>query len=172
MKRKRAQPTQKACQKIRTDIDNKIAQLQSPEGLTIDDQEILKERLAFLWGEPEEPDVPSTRSRHNRARAMYKMVQDASTHLFLAVLLAVPPTIAISPEFQSVFNQLLGLESYDMFRFQLDAKAQRFFATIAAEQGFTMKQSYKSLLDAMFSEPEARREFTLSCFCCLLAHIY
>jgi hypothetical protein len=88
------------------------------------------------------------------------MIQDTSNHLFLAVVLVVPPTVCISPAFQLVLNSLMSLETYVTFQFQLNAKAQRFFESTAAEQGFATERRYLSFMKSMFSAPEARREHT------------
>jgi hypothetical protein len=147
-------------QQISQHINTKISQLQT-QGLTFDDQEILKDRLAFVWREPENiSEVSSTKSRQSRARNNYRMIQDTSNHLFLAVVLVVPPTVCVSRAFQLVLNQLMGLEAYDIFRFQLNAKAERFLESTAAEQGFATERAYRSFLESMFSAPEARREYT------------
>lgn len=85
------------------------------------------------------------------------MIQDTSNHLFLAVILAVPPTVCVSPAFQLVLNSLMGLETYVTFQFQLNAKAQRFFESTAAEKGFATERPYLSFMESMFSTPEARQ---------------
>ncbi|KAJ5366149.1 hypothetical protein N7541_000090 [Penicillium brevicompactum] len=141
-------------------IERKIAQLQSQgltEGLTFEDQEVLKHRLVFIWREPETiPEATATKSRQSRARHFYRMVQDSSIYLFLAVVLVVPPTILTSRVFQPVLGQLIGIESDDEFRFQLNAKAQKFFESTAAEQGFATEIPYISFMGSMFSAPETR----------------
>jgi hypothetical protein len=141
-------------------IKSKVAELQLQgltHGLTADDQEVLKERLVFIWRDPEMiPEAPATKSRQSRARRFYRMVQNSSNHLFLAVVLVVPPTVFVSRAFQPVLDRLIGIENDDEFRFQLNAKAQRFFESTAAEQGFATESSYISFMDSMFSAPETR----------------
>ncbi|KAJ6126019.1 hypothetical protein N7471_010512 [Penicillium samsonianum] len=144
-------------QQLSQQINNKITQFQL-QGLTFEDRELLRARLPFVW-RPHEiiPAVSATKSRQSRSRYIYSMIQDASNHLFLAVVLVVPPTVCISPAFQLVLNSLMSLETYVTFQFQLNAKAQRFFESTAAEQGFATERRYLSFMKSMFSAPEARQ---------------
>ena len=131
--------------------------------MTFEDQEILKDRLAFTWKEPEvNPAASSTRSRQSRARSIYRRIQDASNNLFLATVLVVPPTSCIKPGFQPILNQLIYLDNYDIFWFQLGPKEQKFFESTAAEQGFAGNKLYLDFMGSLFPKLEFRREHTLN----------
>lgn len=138
------------------EVDLKITQLQS-QGLTLKDQVVLEDRLPLLWGESR-PLASATRSRRSRARRFYKRIQDASNHLFLAVLLVIPPTVCIRPDVQVMLNKLTNLHTYDNYQFQLGLGAKRFFESTAAEQGFAGNPLYLTFMQSIFPEQEARRE--------------
>lgn len=140
-------------------IHTKTTQVRS-QGLTVQDQNVLKDRLTFIWREPLiVSEASATRSRQMRSRNTYKKIQATSNHLFLAVVLAIPPTVCVSSDFQTVLNQLMRLDTYDTFLFQLDGKAKAFLESTAAEQGFATEQLYLNFMESMFSAPEDRREY-------------
>ena len=82
-------------------------------------------------------------------------IQNASNHLFLAVLRIVSPTVCINREVQAALSQIINLGSYDDFRFQLGLGARRFFESTAAEQGFAGNPLYLTFIQSMFPEQEA-----------------
>ncbi|KAJ5144484.1 hypothetical protein N7526_001992 [Penicillium atrosanguineum] len=142
-------------------IVTKLAQLRT-QGLTLDDQETIEERFTFLWKDFKAiSNISSTKSRHSRARSTYKRIQDASSHLFLAVILLVTPTNIIKSEVQVVLNKWINLDTYDECRFQLGVAAKRFLQTTAAELGFAGETLYIAFMQSMFPEQEARREYIL-----------
>jgi hypothetical protein len=142
-------------------IKTKLAQLQT-QGLTLDDQDTIDDRFTFLWKESKAiSNVSSTKSRQSRARRAYKRIQDASSHLFLAVILVLPPTMIIKREVQAALNKWINLDTYDEFRFKLGVSGKRFLQTTAAERGFAGETLYLAFMQSMFPEQEARREYIL-----------
>ncbi|EKV18746.1 hypothetical protein PDIG_07390 [Penicillium digitatum PHI26] len=138
----------------------KVTQLQS-RGLYTEDRNTIKgNRLNLIWLEPTGDSVPKqTRWRQNRARDKYREIQEASSHLFLAVFLTIPPSICFSSEFQSVINYLVGLDNYEDFRFSLSLKEKELFESAAAEQGYAGSTLYLRFMQVMFPEVERRRKY-------------
>ncbi|QQK44710.1 hypothetical protein Pdw03_8611 [Penicillium digitatum] len=120
----------------------KVTQLQS-RGLYTEDRNTIKgNRLNLIWLEPTGDSVPKqTRWRQNRARDKYREIQEASSHLFLAVFLTIPPSICFSSEFQ----------------FSLSLKEKELFESAAAEQGYAGSTLYLRFMQVMFPEVERRQ---------------
>ncbi|KAF2192046.1 hypothetical protein K469DRAFT_622026 [Zopfia rhizophila CBS 207.26] len=147
---------------VLTKIDTKVKKLKT-DGITLGDQEILrKDRLNLVWGEPSE--VPesqggqATKWRRGRARRAYTEIHKASEHLFLAVILAIPPTECAKTSFDNVLEHLLRIENYEPYRLNLSPATKRFFETIAAEHGFSGASSYLSFMQALFPQSEEPRQ--------------
>lgn len=137
-------------------IDEKAKQLKT-NGMTRGDQELLKaNRLNLVWGEPiEKPDgqaASATDWRKGRARRAYTEVQDANHHLFLAVILAIPPTECAKKSFDSVLEHLIRLGNYEPYQLNLSPAAKLFFESTAAEQGFSGSRCFLSFMQALFPQ--------------------
>jgi hypothetical protein len=133
-------------------IDAKVNQLKS-HGMTLGDEEVLKDRLRFVWGEPSAPEGRgSTIWRKGRARRQYSRVQHANEHLFLATVLAVPPTECAKTSFDKVIEHLVRLDSYEPCYLNLGPVANGFFNSAAAEQGFSGSHGYLSFMKALFPQ--------------------
>jgi hypothetical protein len=134
-----------------TKIVEKVKELNT-NGVTRGDQEILNHRLNFNWTN-EEPDGKkgsATLWRNTRARRAYTEIQDANNHLFLAVILVIPPTECSKTSFDNILNHLTSLENYEPYRLNLSPAAKRYFESTAAEQGFASSRRYRSFLQALF----------------------
>jgi len=145
-----------AIDKSLTKINEKVRQLKR-DGITRGDQEILKNRrLSFTWGELNEDSNIQTTSvttwRQSRARRAYTAVQDASDHLFLAVVLVISPTECAKTSFEDILNYLIGLETYEPYHLDLSSAAKRFFESTAAEQGFSSNHRYLSFMQSLFPQ--------------------
>jgi hypothetical protein len=133
-------------------IFEKVKELNT-NGVTRRDQDILNHRLNFTWTN-EEPEGGKKGSatfwRNTRARRAYTQIQDANDHLFLAVILVIPPTDCSKTSFDIILNHLTSLENYGPFRLSLSPAAKRCFESTAAEQGFASSRRYLSFLQALF----------------------
>jgi hypothetical protein len=134
-----------------TKISRKTGQLKST-GITSDDHENLKDRLKFVWDEsPNDREATSvTKWRKAKARKAYADIQDASNHLFLAVLLAISPTECAKPSFKRVRDSLVALRSYADYQLDIDPAEKHFFDSTAAEQGFSSNDRYLSFINSLF----------------------
>lgn len=125
-------------------------------GLTHGDRDLLqKNRLDFVWGELVGSAVSQgsgTKARKAKARRAYEKIQTANDHLFLAVLLVVPPTHCGKRSFDEVLEHLLRLEGFEPYNLGLGAK--NFFESTAAQQGFAGSRRYLSFMRALFPESE------------------
>ncbi|KAL5365870.1 hypothetical protein BJX96DRAFT_180225 [Aspergillus floccosus] len=142
-------------------INAKVQQLRS-KGLTKNDQGILKNgRLWLVWGDHEEATKTSKISvtvwRRSRARRAYQEIQEASNHLFLAVVLSLTPTQCGKTAFQPILGYLTGLNNYDSFKFCLNSSAKATFETAAVEQGFTGNNRYLDFMQTIFPQQELRQ---------------
>ncbi len=139
-------------------INGKALQLKTGGGLTLGDQEILKNnhRLEFIWGEHNEnsttQETPVTTWRQARARRAYRAIQDANGHLFLAVALAITPTECAKTSFENTLDYLTKLESYEPYHLELNSAAKRFFESTAAEQGFAGNHRYLTFMQSLFPQ--------------------
>jgi hypothetical protein len=140
--------------KFLTRIDEKVGQLKT-NGMTRSDRELLKShRLNFTWGEitEESDNQNATTWRKGRARRTYAEIQDANDDLFLAVLLAIPPTECAKTSFDKVLEYLVRLENYGPYRLSLSSTTKNFFESMAAEQGFASSHRYLTFMQAMFPQ--------------------
>lgn len=142
-------------------VENKVTQLQSV-GLTTEDWEIIGDRLKQVWLDPvqdsDQPTPPQTRWRKGRSQKNYRQIQENSNHLFLAVVLAVPPTVCSSSQFQPVLNYWIGLRDYKNFNFTLDVGVKERFELIAKGKGYAERPLYLEFMRKIFPEPESRPE--------------
>jgi len=153
-------------------IDEKVNQLKM-NGMMRGDQALLKNsRLNFIWGEPiEEPGGQNaTKWRKARARRAYTDIQDANNHVFLAVVLVIPPTECAKTSFDIVVEYLTRLENYEPYRLNLRPAAKKFFESTAAEQGFTSSRGYLSFMQALFPQ-STNPSFTYDIILTGLAHV-
>ncbi|EEQ35374.1 conserved hypothetical protein [Microsporum canis CBS 113480] len=143
-------------------VDRKAGQLRMM-GLTIHDQELLASRLDFVWGEPKSDSTGASQTawRKSRARRAYTKIQEASDHLFLSIVLAIPPTECAQKAFDRVVEHFLRLDNYEQYRMGLDARAKRFFESTAAAKGFASSRHYLCFMQALFPEREERREYNI-----------
>jgi hypothetical protein len=134
-----------------TKIFGKIKELNS-NGVTRGDREILNHRLNFSWtnDKPDGRKGTATFWRNTRARRAYTEIQDANNHLFLAVILVIPPTECSKTSFDNILNHLTSLENYEPYRLNLSSVAKRYFESTATEQGFASSRRYISFLQALF----------------------
>lgn len=142
--------------KFLTKISKKSEQLQT-HGITLDDRELLKNgRLNLIWAERDEKFEGQTQSattwRRGRSRRLYGEIQDADNHMFLAFILAIPPTECAKTCFNDTIESLTRLESYESYRLNLDPAAKKFFESTAAELGFTGSRRYLSFMQALFPQ--------------------
>ena len=142
--------------KFLTKIDEKSKQLKAND-MNRGDQHVLKNhRLSLIWGEPigkaDGEDASATSWRKGRARRAYAEIQDADDHLFLAFVLAIPPTECAKTSFENVLEYLIRLENYKPYRLNLSPAAKKFFESTAAEQGFTSNRRYLSFMQALFPQ--------------------
>ncbi|KAJ5215502.1 uncharacterized protein N7498_001909 [Penicillium cinerascens] len=137
----------------------KITQLQSI-GLIKDDKDIIeRNRLSLIWLEATSDSTPSsTKWRHSRSREKYREIEDVSSHLFLALVLTIPPSVCYTPNFQPVINYLVGLGDYKGFQFFLGLKEKEFFESVAVEQGYAGSPLYLDFMRTIFPGPESRRK--------------
>jgi hypothetical protein len=136
---------------ILTKIDEKVKELNT-NGITRGDQEILNQCLTFNWAN-EKPDGKkgsATLWRNTRARRAYTEIQDANDHLFLIVILVIPPTECAKTSFDNILNHLTSLENYEPYRLSLRSK--RYFESTAAEQGFAGTRRYLSFMQALLPQ--------------------
>lgn len=121
-------------------------------GILRSDEEILSHRLNFVWTteKPEGKKGSATLWRNTRAHRAYTKIQDADSHLFLTVILVIPPTECCRTSFDSVLNRLTAFENYEPYRLSLTSAAKRYFESIAAEQGFARSRGYLNFLQALF----------------------
>jgi len=140
-------------------INEKSEQLRTTNGLTRDDQELLKSsrrerelsRLELVWCDELDPQDPTaTIWRRSRARQLYREIQDADEHLFLAFVLAISPTECIKKSFGNTMEYLGRLENYEKYRLKLGQAAQRFFESTAAGHGFASSSRYLNFMTALF----------------------
>ncbi|EDN02505.1 hypothetical protein I7I51_07499 [Histoplasma capsulatum] len=119
-------------------VNEKVKQLKVDD-LTQTDKDNLKSRLSFVWKESDEHSLRRGTSvttwRQNRARRTYRAIQEADNHLFLAVLLAIPPTECGKTRFDNTTEYLLKLGDYRSYHMELSLATKRFFESTAAEQG-------------------------------------
>jgi hypothetical protein len=138
-------------------INGKLKQLKTIE-LTKNDHNILEKRLSSVWGEPEEADPHADDPaklktwRHTRARQVYTEIQDANDHVFLAVILVIPPSESVKTNFQNVVSYLVGLGNYEPYRLNLSSAEKKFFESTSAEQGFTGSRHYLRFVGAVFPQ--------------------
>lgn len=138
-------------------IEDKSKQLQE-NGLSRSDQELLKDhrRLEAVWGEsarqPDGDNSAATTWRKDRARRVYREVQDADHHLFLAFVLAIPPTECCKKSFNETMEYLDRLDNYEPYRLELQPVAKRFFDSTAASQGFASSRRYIEFIQAVFPQ--------------------
>jgi hypothetical protein len=145
--------------KFVTKINEKSEQLRA-NGLTRDDQELLKNsrserisRLDLIWCEELDPeDSGATLWRRSRARQLYREIQDADEHLFLAFVLAISPTECIKKSFGKTMEYLSRLENYEPYRLKLNHAAKKFFESTAAEEGFAGNHRYLNFMNASFPQ--------------------
>jgi hypothetical protein len=139
----------------------KTTQLQS-SGLHKEDRDIIKgNRLNIVWLEHIGESVPSqTRWRQARARDNFREIREVSSHLFLAVVLTISPSVCFSSVFRPVISYLVGLEDYEEFRFSLGLKEKELFESVAAEQGYAGSALYLRFMREIFPEEERRRKYT------------
>lgn len=132
-------------------IDAKVQRLKI-NGLTLVDEELLrKDRLGFVWGEPEAlGSASSTRHRVTRARRAYTVLQAADEHLFLVALLVFSPTECAKASFEGVLESLRRLTNYEPYHMDLGSAAKSFFEFTAAEKGFSQSPGYLGFMDALF----------------------
>ncbi|OBT57889.1 hypothetical protein VE04_02109 [Pseudogymnoascus sp. 24MN13] len=141
--------------KFLTKIDEKSKQLRIND-MTRVDQELLKNRrLDLIWGDlivekADSQDAQLRTWRKSRARRVYREIQDTSDHLFLAFVLAIPPTECVKKSFDNVMEYLIRLESYEPYRLNLNPAAKSFFESTAAEKGFSRCPYYLSFMQALF----------------------
>jgi hypothetical protein len=121
-------------------------------GVKRGDQDILNHRLNFSWSNegPDGKKGSATLWRNTRARRAYREIQDANNHLFLAVILVIPPTECSKTSFDNILNHLTSLENYEPYRLNLSPVAKRYFESTAAKQGFASSPRYLSFLQALF----------------------
>ena len=142
--------TLKTATQIRSQIQAKVGELHQ-DGLTYKDQQTLKNRLDFIWSdELKEEYRPTTAWRHKEARRVYREIQDADAHLFLAVVLVITPTECVKPVVKDTLTSLTELDNYELYHFNLDLSAKRFFDSVAAEQGFTSNHRFSSFIQSLF----------------------
>jgi hypothetical protein len=135
-------------------IDAKVQQLKT-NGLTLGDQEILRRhRLSFVWDDSNEAPAGkgSTIWRKARARRAYTTIQNTSEHLFLAVILAIPPTECAKTSFDGVLDNLVHLQNYEPYYLNLGPAAKSFFESTAAEQGYSGSRGYLSFMKTLFPQ--------------------
>lgn len=139
--------------KLMTKITRKNSQLKT-SGMTLDDREILEERLGFTLSDaPEDTNGTSvTVWRKKKARKAYKTIQDANADLFFTVILAITPTECSKPVFKKVKESLLSLKSYENYRLNMDFEEKHCFEVIAAEQGFMNNHRYLSFMNSLFPQ--------------------
>ncbi|KAL2816401.1 hypothetical protein BDW59DRAFT_175782 [Aspergillus cavernicola] len=141
-------------------IKSKVASLKT-HGLNLEDQKALKEdrRLFFVWDEETRATSESsvTKWRKSRARTAYRKIQAANEHLFLAVVLSITPTQCCKTDFDKVLESLICLKNYEEFYFILSPETQRFFESIAAEQGFAGNHRYLGFMKHVFPQREPRQ---------------
>jgi len=139
-------------------INEKSEQLRT-NGLTRDDQEVLKSnrrerelsRLELIWCEElDSQDPTATIWRRSRARQLYREIQDADEHLFLAFVLAISPTECIKKSFGNTMEYLGRLENYEQYRLKLGQAAKGFFESTAAGHGFASSHRYLNFMNALF----------------------
>jgi hypothetical protein len=101
-------------------INKKLEQLKTI-GLTQGDYDILESQLTFVWGTPEEPNPEASAAdkqklwRHSRAHQAYTEIQGANDHIFLAIILVIPPTESAKTSFQDVVNYLASLQNCETY---------------------------------------------------------
>lgn len=134
---------------IRSQIQVKVGELQQA-GLTHKDQQTLNNRLNFIWSDGLKECRPTTAWRHKEARRIYREIQDADAHLFLAVVLVITPTECVKPFVKDTLTSLTELDDYELYHFNLDLSAKRFFDSVAAEQGFTSNHRFSSFIQSLF----------------------
>jgi len=139
-------------------INEKSEQLRT-NGLTRDDQELLKNNrrerelscLELIWCEElDSQDSTATIWQRSRARQLYREIQDADEHLFLAFVLAISPTEYIKKSFGNTMEYLGRLENYKPYRLKLSQAAKRFFESTAAGHGFASSNRYLNFMNALF----------------------
>jgi len=136
-----------------TKIGEKAKELNT-NGITRNDQEILNHRLSFNWAN-EKTDGKrgsATLWRNTRARRAYAEIQDANEHLFLVVVLVIPPTECAKTSFDNILNRLISLENYEPYFLSLSSASKRYFESTAAEQGFAGSRRYLSFMQALFPQ--------------------
>jgi len=148
--------------KFMAKIIRKSGQLKS-SGLTLDDRENLKERLRFTWTEAPDDNLATavTAWRKTTARKAYRAIQDASDHLFLAVILAITPTECSKPSFKKVKELLLSLKSYEVYQTNMDFEEKHHFESTAAEQGFINNRRYLDFMNAIFPQGQQSYPFMI-----------
>ncbi|OJD12119.1 hypothetical protein AJ78_07240 [Emergomyces pasteurianus Ep9510] len=134
-------------------INEKVKQL-NVDGLTRADQAVLKNRLSFIFLGPNECPRSNevTTWRQSRARRTYRAIQDADNHLFLAIILTIPPTECAKTRFDKTVDYLVNLEDYSLFRFSLRTTTKRLFDSTSAEQGFAGNPNYQGFIQALFPQ--------------------
>lgn len=141
-------------------IIRKSGQLKSSR-MTLDDRENLKERFRFTWTEAPDDAIATavTAWRKTTACKAYQDIQDASDHLFLAVILAITPTKCSKPVFKKVKESFLSLKSYKIYQINLDFKEKHRFESTAVEQGFINNRRYLSFMNALFPQGQQNYPF-------------
>ena len=128
------------------------------KGLTHADQETLTTpprehgygRLELIWSEERDSQDPvATKWRRNRARNLYKEIQEADEHLFLACVLTITPTECIKK--RDAIKDLCRLRNYQQYHLKLSQDAEDWFKSTAVEYDFANSQGYLNFMDALFS---------------------
>lgn len=125
---------------ILTKINDKSEQLKT-QGLTVDDEALLKSRLKFIWGKDVDgtdstacrQGTDSTAYRQSRARRNYGKIQDKDKHLFLAFVLVIPPTVCSSKETGKSIDVICRITHCRQYHVNLSNAAKDFFESIASQ---------------------------------------
>ena len=134
---------------ILTRIGDKLQQL-STNGITGEDEALLKSRLEVAWGnDTSGPD--STAYRKARARRNYNRIQNKDNHIFLAFVLLVAPTECSSKGIGDSVDLICRLEDLEPYRINLKNAAKGFQST-AKELGFSTNPPYLAFITDVFKD--------------------
>ena len=106
-------------------IIEKVKELNT-NNITRSDQEILSHRLKLVWANDKVDGKKrsATLWRNTRTRHAYTEIQDANNHLFLAVILIIPPMEYSKTSFDNFLNRLISLDNYEPYHLNLSSAAK------------------------------------------------
>jgi hypothetical protein len=72
------------------------------------------------------------------------------------VAIEIPPTECDQASFEAILDYILQQEGYEQYNFNLGPTAQKFFDSIAAEQGLSPR--YITFIKSLFPKRDTRRK--------------